>query len=109
MLPATTPSLLRSSSSAPPSSEKDGFPMSIEGTFPNEKISAKQSFRHFFPGILDCQYQATLSTPLSETKFGKRFVIYSFGRLDPRFSDFRRSIAALVVKTAVFLGISAFF
>ena len=33
-------------------------------------------------------------TPLSGTKFGKRFVIWSFGGLDPRkqnFFDFRRS------------------
>ena len=77
--------------------------MSIEGTFPNEKISAKHSFRHFFPGNWAADTKPLSSTPLSETKFGKRFVIYSFGRLDPRFSDFRRSIAALVKTEAIFL------
>ena len=76
--------------------------MSIEGTFPNEKISAKHTFRQFFPGILDCRYQATFEHATFGDEIWEMIVIYSFGRLDPRFLDFRRSIAALV-KTAIFL------
>ena len=44
------------------------------------------------------------STPLLETKFGIRFVIWSFGRLDPRKHNFR-----IFGEVPLYFGILSYF